>query len=306
VSSHLCRAAGVSVLAVVTAGLLSTSALAHRQLRPLPGQAKHIGPYLPQYQAPPKVRSGTWTALKAGFPGSSFPDSANVLTDGTVMMHDGCTSDWYRLTPDKKGNYINGTWKKTASMSSDYKPLYFASQVLSDGRFIVNGGEYNSCNPVWTTLGALYDPVADKWTAVSPPSGWTRIGDATSTMFADGSYVLTSCCTSDYAIASISGNNVTWDIHTAAQTGKADNNNEEGWTTLPDNTILTVDANRDLNTGHNDVEILSQSTNKWSGAGTTVDSLVDPGSHEIGPAPLLRPALCSRRAAPPITTSTIR
>ncbi|MFL6688764.1 MAG: hypothetical protein ACJ8IR_01045 [Alphaproteobacteria bacterium] len=286
-SSHLCRAAGVSVLAVITVGLLSTSALAQRHLTPLPGQAKHSGAYVPPYQAPPKVRSGTWTAVKAGFPGTSFPDSANVLTDGTVMMHDGCTSDWYRLTPDKKGSYVNGTWKKTASMSSDYKPLYFASQVLSDGRFIVNGGEYNNCSAVWTTKGALYDPVADKWTAVTPPTGWSTIGDATSIMFADSTYVLTNCCTSDYAIASISGNNVTWNIKTGASTGKGDSNNEEGWTTLPDNTILTVDANRNLGVGQNNVEILSQSTNKWTQAGTTKDSVVDASSHEVGPAPLL-------------------
>jgi hypothetical protein len=287
VSSHLCRAAGVSVLAVVTAGLLSTSAFAQRHLTPLPGQAKHSGAYLPPYQAPPKVRSGTWVPLKNMPPVTSFPDTPALLTDGSVILHDGCTSDWYRLTPDKKGSYVKGTWKKTASMSSDYKPLYFGSQVLSDGRLIVQGGEYNSCQAVWTNKGALYDPVADKWTAVTAPSGWNTIGDATSIMFKDGTYVITNCCTSDFATAAISGNTVTFTNHTGGSTGKADSNNEEGWTTLPDNTILTVDANRDLNTGKNDVEILSQSTLKWSGAGTTCDQVVDAGSHEIGPAPLL-------------------
>src|SRR4051812_32109645 len=189
------RASSTTIVAALAAALLSTTAFAHPHTTPLPGQAKHIGPYLPQYQAPPKVRSGTWAALKAGFPGTSFPDTAAGLTDGTVLMHDGCTSDWYRLSPDSKGSYANGKWKKTASMPSTYKPLYFASQVLSDGRFIANGGEYNSCQNVHTTLGALYDPVADKWTAVSPPTGWSTIGDATSIMFTDNSYVLTNCCT---------------------------------------------------------------------------------------------------------------
>jgi len=33
-------------------------------------------------------------------------------------------------------------------------------------------------------------------------------------------------------------------------TGKADSNDEEGWTQLPDGTILTVDANRDLGTNN--------------------------------------------------------
>jgi hypothetical protein len=272
------------MLAVLSAALMSSSAFAHRAVDPLPMQTRNSDAV--PYHAPGKIKSGTWTALKAGFPGTSFPDTPNVLTDGTVMMHDGCTSDWYRLTPDSKGSYINGTWKKTASMPSNYKPLYFASEVLNDGRFIVNGGEYNSCQGVWTTLGALYDPVGDKWTAVNPPSGWSTIGDATSTMSPDGSYVLTNCCSSDYAIASISGTNVTWNIQTGSATGKGDENDEEGWTYLPNNTIMTVDANRDLN-GQNDVEILSLSTNHWTQAGKTPVEITDPGSHEVGPAPLL-------------------
>ncbi|HEX3653805.1 MAG TPA: hypothetical protein VHU18_13380 [Rhizomicrobium sp.] len=278
---------GTSMIAVLAAALMSSSALAHRAVDPLPRQARHEGAYLPPYLAPPKVKSGKWTPLKAGFPGTSFPDTALVLTDGTVLMHDGCTSDWYRLTPDSKGSYVTGTWKKAASMPSTYKPLYFSSAVLSDGRMIVEGGEYNSCNPVWTTLGALYDPVSDKWSAVNPPTGWSSIGDAQSVVLSDGTYLQANCCTADAATASISGNNVTWNILSAAKTGKADEHDEEGWTTLPGNTLLTVDANRDLNVGHNDVEIFSHSNDKWTGAGTTVDSVVDPGSHELGPATLL-------------------
>jgi hypothetical protein len=280
------KSLGTSAIVLLTAALMSSSALAHRAVDPLPQRIRNDNTNAPPYVAPPKVKSGKWAALKAGFPGSSFPDTPNVLTDGTVMMHDGCTSDWYRLTPDSKGSYVNGTWKKTASMPSNYKPLYFASQVLNDGRFIVNGGEYNSCQNVHTTLGALYDPVKDKWTAVNPPTGWTTIGDATSIVSPDGTYVLTNCCSLQYALASISGTDVTWTIETASETGKADNNNEEGWTYLPNNTVMTVDANRDLN-GQNDVEILSLSTNKWSTVGKTPVEITDPGSHEVGPAPLL-------------------
>lgn len=280
------RAAGTSILAALAATLLSTSALA-QHLDPLPGKAVHVGPYAPPYVAPPKVKSGTWAALKAGFPGSSFPDTANVLTDGTVLMHDGCTANWYKLTPDKKGSYANGTWAKTAAMPSGYTPLYFASQVLSDGRLIVNGGEYLNCSAVWTNLGALYDPVQDKWTSVPAPSGWAKIGDAQSTILADGTYMLADCCTSDSALASISGTNVTWTILHASDTGKADINDEEGWTALADQTLLTVDANRDLGQSQNDVEIFSPSNNKFTTTGKTAQRVVDPGSHELGPAPLL-------------------
>ena len=51
-------------------------------------------------------------------------------------------------------------------------PLYFASAVLPDGRYIMNGGEYNNGADAWTKLGAIYDPVANVWTAVTPlPDG---------------------------------------------------------------------------------------------------------------------------------------
>jgi hypothetical protein len=283
----LTRAAGTATMAALAATLLSTSALAHQAVDPLPSRAGHVGTYAPPYVAPPKVKSGNWAPLADGNPTSSFPDTAQVLTDGTVLMHDGCTSDWYKLTPSKKGSYAKGKWTKVSSMASNYKPLYFASQVLSDGRLIVNGGEYNSCQNVHTTLGALYDPVKDSWTAVPAPSGWGTIGDASSTILPDGTYMLSNCCTLDSALASISGTNVTWTILTGANTHKADNNNEEGWTALPDQTIVVVDANRDLNGSQNDVEIFDTGSKTWTTTGKTAQRMVDPASHELGPAPLL-------------------
>jgi len=78
--------------------------------------------------------------------------------------------------PDINGSYVNGTWSQIASLPAGYQPLYFASQVLPDGRVIINGGEYNSCNAVWTTLGAIYDPLGNVWTSVAPPIGWSSIG----------------------------------------------------------------------------------------------------------------------------------
>src|SRR5450755_2157548 len=67
-------------------------------------------------------------------------DTALQLTDGTVMMHEYGVSNWWRLTPDNTGSYLNGTWSKLAPLPSNYGPLYFASAVLADGRVIVEGG----------------------------------------------------------------------------------------------------------------------------------------------------------------------
>ena len=111
-----------------------------------------------QASAQARPRSGKWMPLQNPYPGT-FPDLPLLMTDGTV--HEGCTPNWSRLTPDKRGNYEKGTWSAVASMPVNYGPLYFASQVLADGRVIVNGGEYNFCNFADTNKGALYDPVSN-------------------------------------------------------------------------------------------------------------------------------------------------
>jgi hypothetical protein len=199
------------------------------------------------------------------------------------MMHDGCTSKWYKLSPDNTGSYQNGTWSKMASMPSGYTPLYFSSQVLPDGHVAVEGGEYLTCNFAWTNLGALYDSATDTWTNVPPPTGWTSIGDAQSVVRTDGHFMLADSLSRKEAIGTVSGSTMTF---TATGTGKADGNDEEGWTQLPDGTILTVDADHDLGT-NNDYEIYSENTGSWTTAGKIGLSCVDPGSEEIGPAALL-------------------
>jgi hypothetical protein len=278
------RSSRITVLAATAAALLSSTAFAHH-MTPLP--SRHGWDASKQgFQAPPHSTSGAWTGLTHAFPGSGFPDTTLQLTDGTMLMHDGCTTDWYKLTPDNTGSYVNGTWTKEASMPSGYSPLYFASQVLADGRVIVNGGEYINCSSAFSKAGALYDPVANSWTNVNPPTGWTKIGDAQSVVLTDGTYMLANCCSTQEAKATISGTTVTF---ASTGTGKADINDEEGWTMLPNQTIVTVDANRNLGGSSNNTEIYTDAnpSGAWAAGNNTADSLVDPGSHEIGPGPLL-------------------
>src|ERR1035438_7243671 len=67
-----------------------------------------------------------------------------------------------------------------ANLPSNYEPLYFASAVLSDGRLLIEGGEYNFGNFTLTNLGAIYDPKLNIWTAVNPPTGWDYMGECPS------------------------------------------------------------------------------------------------------------------------------
>ena len=89
-----------------------------------------------------------------------------LLTDGSVMVHDGIQG-WMRLTPDIRGSYLNGTW--TSDISPMNTPrLYFASQVLPDGRVWILGGEYSgpTLQADDSALGEIYDPVLNSWSPI--------------------------------------------------------------------------------------------------------------------------------------------
>jgi hypothetical protein len=204
-----------------------------------------------------------------------------LLTDGTVLLHeeqDSTPQKWYKLTPDNTGSYVNGTIKPIASLPSNYGPFYFGSEVLTDGRYIIEGGEYNLGTADWTTLGAIYDPVANKWTSVNPPAGWGTIGDAQSVVLDNGTYMQANCCNTQQAYfipKTLKWTNIT-------NTGKADRFDEEGWSLLPDGDVLTTDAINAPNS-----EIYSPTTKKWTSAGSTIVRLEDPSSQEIGPQVLM-------------------
>jgi hypothetical protein len=226
-----------------------------------------------------------------------------LLTDGSVLVQDDGCQDWWKLTPDINGSYVNGTWSQIASLPADYSPLYHSTAVLPDGRVIIEGGEYNFLTPAWTNLGAIYDPVADAWTSVDPPSffgsccniGHQTIGDAQSVVLANGTYMQADCCTPQAAL--LNAKTMTW---SATGSGKFDINDEEGWTLLPNGQVLTVDAYVPvgipfLPTGTNS-EVYVPGSGKWHSAGSTVAQLWDsqvacgsPGpTFEVGPG-VLRP-----------------
>jgi hypothetical protein len=219
----------------------------------------------------------TWTPLtnQPAFSASN----AYILPDGRVMVQDTGAQDWWALTPDASGSYLNGAWSQLASLPAGYAPLYYASAILPDGRLAILGGEYNFGQSDWTNLGAIYTPKTNIWRKLNHPAGWTTVGDAQSVILANGTMMVANCCTTDEAL--LNAKTLTW---TSTGTGKADVNDEEGWTLLPSGEVLTVDANN----GNTNSEIYNPANGSWSSAGSTIVQLTDPGSHELGPA-VLRP-----------------
>jgi len=224
----------------------------------------------------------TWQSISTTINGTTFfPSLPILLTDGTVMVQDSQTSDWWKLTPDSSGSYVNGAWTQIASLPDGYAPLYYASAVLADGRVVILGGEYNDggSTPEDVNLGAIYDPVADTWTPIDGP-GWDSIGDASCTLLPDGRFLLANLFGTDGAV--LDPTTMTWTQ--LSFTGKADQNAEETWTLLPDGTILTVDCQNGTH-----AERYDPLTDTWTSAGSTgvPISATKPGiGYEIGPAVL--------------------
>ncbi len=299
---------------LIPAMLIASLSWAHR------AEARHSRPLPPLGAAQqPTTRANVSASRNPGSPWTPLshqptflPNGAStpmLLTDGSVLVQDTCATDWWRLTPDEYGSYVNGTWTQVASLPADYAPFSYSSAVLPDGRLIIEGGEYNCSvdpvNAVWSAQGAIYDPLADVWTPMAPPPFFSvieitpgvfgqTIGDAESVVLANGTYMQADCCTRQAAL--LDARTLTW---TETGTGKFDSNDEEGWTLLPSGEVLDVDAYVPLSfpyepKGKNS-ELYNPETGRWHSAGSTIVQLWDSAAacggenvatFELGPAVL--------------------
>lgn len=159
---------------------------------------------------PIAAHAATWTKVAA-----VAPSGAGVmlqLADGSIMIQRGSTASWMRLRPDAQGSYITGAWS-TDIATEPTRRLYFASQVLPNGKVWILGGEYSGPASIsnWSNTGEIYDTVANTWAAVAPypnqtgcPSLTQTTGDVTS-----GSNIIVNLYNSGYATgATITGTGI--------------------------------------------------------------------------------------------------
>ena len=103
--------------------------------------------------------AGTWVPLTN--PAPNTIDTMLLLSDGTVMCASGepfgggIGNQWYRLTPDSNGSYLDGAWSTQAPMHNSRQ--FYASDVLPDGDVFVAGGEYSNgaISPNRTNTGEI-------------------------------------------------------------------------------------------------------------------------------------------------------
>ncbi len=209
----------------------------------------------------------TSVSLKHPIPGGAL--IAWVLTDGRVLAQTGNENTFYTLTPDNTGSYVNGTTQQVGSLYSGYVPYAMASAVLADGRVVIAGGEYNNGQFAFTDLCAIFDPASNLWAKLAPPKGWGFIGDSPSSVLPDGRFLLGRKF--DQRIAALDPKTLTWTE--LSDGGKKDFNAEEGWTLLPDGTVLTYDVKAAPN-----AERYNAATQQWTTLGSTVVNLAGPPS----------------------------
>jgi hypothetical protein len=283
--------------------------------------------------------AASWTRLTNVAPGGA--GVMLQLTDGTIMIQNGSTQNWMRLTPDIHGSYINGVWTANPINAMSFARLYFASQVLPDGRVWLLGGEYTGpfLDPNIAPSGEIWDPVTNSWSAIAPypnqPGGCGRVTVRSNANITAGSNAITgiystdrfqvgwaitgsgipagaivtsvdslnqvhisqnasatffgvtltfnglaAACFGDDPSILIPGGNIlagnifnrstytysiaanSWSF--AANKFYNDRSDEEGWTKLPDNTVLTYDLFQSVAAGTGFAELYDPNSGAWS------------------------------------------
>ena len=201
-----------------------------------------------------------------------------LLSDGTVMALNYPSSttgsvgtDWYKLTPDPNGHYVNGEWSRIASMH--YQRHAFGSQVLPDGHVMVIGGEH-PVGGAGEASAEIYDPVSNLWSLVNPPSSlmdgtknsplWNSSPngpkaqgfiDCNSILRPDGTVLIAPVAPATNTAATLIYNpkSNSWANGPASLVTL----DEASWVKLPDQSILTVDPDT------TDSERYIPSLNQW-------------------------------------------
>ncbi len=234
-------------------------------------------------QAP--AAPGTWTALTNTAPLSSGGiGTMMLLSDGRVLAEGGGVSkNWYILTPDATGDYINGTWSTAASMS--LQRLWFGSNVLPSGNVFLVGGEYSgpAGQTNWVNSGQIYNTVTNTWSNI-PNFPQSQFGDDPTIVLPSGKILAGYLSGSQTYLYNPASN--TW-----SQTGTklyGDQSDEETWVKLPDGSVLSYEAWASPASGTGSAQRYIPSTGTWVDAGTVPVPLTGNAyGFELGPETLL-------------------
>ena len=186
-----------------------------------------------------------------------------LLTNGDVIMVEGgdsASNDYEILTPDSKGNYVDGTWSPVAS--SQLQRLFDGSVILPDGRMLVVGGEYSGPNTDsnFTNEGEIYNPATNTWSVISTFPNQNFGDDMLVNLPGTNGTVLAGYLAGPQTYL-YNANTNTW-----SATGTRlynDQSDEEGYTELPNGDFLSYDVFSSINDNVGEGQYYVPSTGKW-------------------------------------------
>jgi hypothetical protein len=241
----------------------------------------------------PSTTVGTWTNGNPVPTGLSVFAQPQLLTDGSVLMGDGQSSRWFKLTPDAKGSYATGTWSQLAS--SNVVRGFTPSAMLKNGQFFIEGGEYVAGDDPKGTPVVLpdhssidiYDPVMNTWTA-GPSLPGHNVSDAAASILPDGRFYSATQDSSTWTLNPYAPPLTTssWTQNTTApvQTTGWLTGDEQGFTLMQNGKILDPWS---ITAGGWVFDITTNNgLGGWTATGSIPVSLTT-YTHEIGPASLL-------------------
>ncbi len=214
---------------------------------------------------------GSWTAT-INEPAGVFVEQMLLLSDGSVMCQDAASGEtnWYKLTPDTHGSYVNGSWTKLAPMH--YARNAYGKLLLQDGRVMVVGDENDGNGGT----AEIYDPVGNFWTVL--PAATAGFADCETMLLPNGNVLVSPVGWNPHpafisTIYSPSAN--TWSYPCSSLAYQ----DEASWVKMPDDSVLSIDINATTS------ERFIPSLTQWVADANVPVTIYSQG--EMGPAFLL-------------------
>jgi hypothetical protein len=97
---------------------------------------------------------------------------------------------------------------------------------------------------VETNKRSIYNPFTNSWTEITPPSGWSTIGDSPACVLPNGIFMMGQGGFPSKKQVLFNAATLTW---TAVGTGKVDSYSEEGFALTPSGSVLVVGCENGTN-----------------------------------------------------------
>ncbi len=202
---------------------------------------------------------GSWTTLVSSNTASDGIGLLMLLPDGTVLAEGG-GANWWRLTPDSNGSYVNGAW--TQRTSSTWGHQTGSTAVLQNGNVFISGGE----NGNGTNKVEIYHPASDSWSVAVNPTYFGDIYDGNAMLMPDGEVLIEP----QHASSGYGGDTFLFNPgnNTFSQTTEKPLHGigESSWVKLANDDVLVIDSGGS-SSGATSAEIYTPGTQTWTSAG---------------------------------------